>query len=190
MRTTATRRPCSTRSPAPRKRIQTLTTLVSEIDAAIGRRRDTRGDAFTMTLDGVTYGKRSHAGNRLMQFIQREITALTGSGHPRYQTRPGHLGGFDLTATTQRILGTSQVTLALEVSPNPRYLAATDLADTDASGLIIRLENGSTALRQRRPGPFKRSTACAARLIMPARTLGSHFSKLNGLPQPAIECER
>ena len=55
------------------KRIQTLTSLVSEIDTAIGRRRDTRGDAFTMTFDGVTYAKRSHAGHRLMQFLDREI---------------------------------------------------------------------------------------------------------------------
>ena len=73
-----------------------------------------------MTFDGVTYGERSHAGHRLMQFIQREITALTGSSHPRAETRPGHLGGFDLTATTQRILGTVQVTLALEDVPESR----------------------------------------------------------------------
>ena len=122
------------------KRIQTLTNLVSEIDTAIGRRRDTRGDAFTMTFDGVTYDKRSHAGHRLMQFLDREFTNLTHSGHPRAEARPGHLGGFDLTVTTQRILGTTQATLAFEGVPESGLrLTAKDLADMDAAGLIIRL---------------------------------------------------
>ena len=35
------------------QRIAALTALIGDIDAAISRRTDTRGDAFTMTIDGI-----------------------------------------------------------------------------------------------------------------------------------------
>ena len=101
-----------------------------------------------------------------MQFIQREITALASSGHPRAEAQPGQLGGFDLSATTQRILGTIQVTLAFEGVPESDVrLTAKDLADMDASGLIIRLENrlsGLEALRAKTLHEIDRQHAEAA----------------------------
>ena len=100
-----------------------------------------------MILDGISYSKRSHAGHRLMQFLDREITALTRSSHPRIDTRPGHLGGFDVTTATRRVLGTVQVTLAIDGVPESEIpLTAKDLADTDPAGLVIRLENRLTGL--------------------------------------------
>jgi hypothetical protein len=129
------------------KRIERLTALTGDIDAAIGRRRDTRGDAFAMILDGVTYSKRSHAGVRLMQFLERETTALARSSHPRIEERPGHLGGFDVTTATSQRLGTTQVTIALDGVPESEiWLIAKDLADMDPAGLVIRLENRLTGL--------------------------------------------
>jgi len=149
------------------KRIQALTALTSDIDAAIGRRRDTRGEAFTMILDGISYSKRTHAGHRLVQFLDREITALTRSSHPRIDARPGRLGGFDVTAATQRVLGTVQVILALDGVPESEIrLTAKDLADTDPAGLVIRLENrltGLEALRTRTLNEIDRLGAEAGR---------------------------
>ena len=129
------------------KRIQRLTALTGDIDAAIVRRRDTRGDMFVMTLDGVAYSKRSHAGVRLLQFLERETTALARSSHPRIEGRPGHLGGFDVTTAISRRLGTTQVTIALDGVPESEiWLIAKDLADMDPAGLVIRLENRLTGL--------------------------------------------
>ena len=129
------------------KRIQSLTALTGDIDAAIGRRHDTRGNAFTMTLDGVAYSKRSHVGVRLMQFLEREATALARNGHPRIEARPGQLGGFDVTTATSRRLGTTQITVGLDGVPESGiWLTAKDLADTDPAGLVIRLENRLTGL--------------------------------------------
>ena len=129
------------------KRMQSLTALTSDIDAAIGRRSDTRGEKFVMILGGISYDKRSHAGHRLMQFLDREITALTRSSHPRIDARPGRLGGFDVTATTQRVLGTVQLILALDGVPESEMrLTAKDLAEIDPAGLVIRLENRLTGL--------------------------------------------
>ena len=39
-----------------------LAQLAADIDTAIARRQDTRGEAFTMTVDGHTYAKRADAG--------------------------------------------------------------------------------------------------------------------------------
>jgi hypothetical protein len=149
------------------QRIERLTELVGEIDDAIGRRRDTRGDDFSMTLDGVTYTKRSHAGHRLMQFLDREFTALTRNAHPRADARLGDLGGFDLTVTTQRILGTTQATLCLDEVPESELrLTAHDLAGADAAGVILRLENrlhGLESLKTRTLGEIERLHAEVAR---------------------------
>ena len=83
----------------------------------------------------------------LLQLLDREVTTLTGSGHPRIEARLGHLGGFDLTTSTCRVLGTTQVTMAFDGAPESEIrLTAADLAETDAAGLVIRLENRLTGL--------------------------------------------
>ena len=52
-----------------------------------------------------------------------------------------------MTAATSRVLGTTQVALALDGVPESEIrLTATDLAETDPAGLIIRLENRFTGL--------------------------------------------
>ena len=129
------------------KRIDRLAALSSDIDTAVACRRDTRGDAFTMTIEGIPYGKRNHAGRQLLQLLDREVTALAGSGRPRIEARLGHLGGFGVTAATCRVLGTTQLTVALDGAPESEIrLTAADLAGTDPAGLVIRLENRLTGL--------------------------------------------
>src|SRR6266568_2547648 len=149
------------------KRTGSLTALIRDIDTAIAGRRDTRGDAFTMTIKGIPYGKRNHAGHQLLQLLDREVTALTGSGHPRTEARLGHLGGFDVTAATCRVLGTTQVTLALDGIPESDIrLTAADLTETDPAGLVIRLENrltGLESLQARTAGEIDRLRIEAAR---------------------------
>jgi N12 class adenine-specific DNA methylase/predicted RNA methylase len=124
------------------KRISALTTLAGDIDIAISRRRDTRGDAFTMDVDGSRYVKRTDAGHRLRDLLEREMTVLATSGQPRTETQAGQLGGFCLTATTRRALGSMESTVALDGAPQAEIrLTAGDLAEADPAGLIIRLEN-------------------------------------------------
>jgi N12 class adenine-specific DNA methylase/SAM-dependent methyltransferase len=124
------------------KRISTLTTLTGDIDAAIGRRRDTRGDAFAMDVDGSRYVKRTDAGHRLRDFLERGMTALAASGLSRTEIQAGQLGGFCLTITLRRALGSAESTVALDGAPQAEIrLTAGDLAEADPAGLVIRLEN-------------------------------------------------
>jgi len=128
------------------KRIATLTALTGDIDTAIGRRQSTRGDAFTMNVDGIRYGKRHDAGERLVQLLQREAAGLDG-GQRHARIRAGHLGGFEVTTATDRVLGTIQIVAALDGAPGSEIrLTAEDLASADPAGLVIRLENRLTGL--------------------------------------------
>jgi N12 class adenine-specific DNA methylase len=149
------------------ERIGRLTELISAIDTAVTCRRDTRGDAFTMTIEGISYGKRNHAGRQLLQLLDREVTTLTDGGHLPREARLGHLGGFDVTAATCRVLGTTQVTLALDGAPESEIrLTAADLAETDPAGLVIRLEHrltGLESLKTRTAGEIDRLRNEAAR---------------------------
>jgi N12 class adenine-specific DNA methylase len=134
------------------RQIMTLTAVAADIDMAVGRRQSTRGDAFTMTVDGVRHGKRPEVGERLVQLLQRETAGLD-SGHRHTRTQVGHLGGFDVTAAIDRVLGTTQIVVALDGAPGSEIRMTTeDLASTDPSGLVIRLENrlaGLEALKSR-----------------------------------------
>src|SRR5579859_2371257 len=47
------------------QRVAALTALIQDIDTAITRRVDTRGEVFTMTMGGIRYTKRTDAGQRL-----------------------------------------------------------------------------------------------------------------------------
>src|SRR5262249_22160225 len=119
--------------------------LADDLDAAIGRRRDTRGEAFTMTVEGRRYTKRADAGQHLLDLLRRE--AANQLGYRQRTVRAGELGGFPLVATISPALG--QVTLALPfdgVRGTEFALTSGDLAESDPAGLVTRLENHLTRL--------------------------------------------
>jgi len=148
-------------------RIQTQTALAEDIDAAIARRRDTRGDAFTMTVNGCRYDKRHDAGQRLRQLLERDMTALADSGQQRVENLAGHLGGFDLSTTARRVLGVMEITLTLDCAAEAEIrLSAAELAAADPARLVIRLENrltGQDALKVRTLDEIDRLRAELAR---------------------------
>jgi hypothetical protein len=125
--------------------IAARTTLVGDIDTAIARRKDTRGDLFTMTVEGQEYRKRADAGQHVLPLLTREATNQLGFRHRTLHI--GELGGFPLTATVSRPLGQTQVTLTLDGAPGSDLtLTIADLAETDPVGLVTRLENRLTRL--------------------------------------------
>src|SRR6266567_854402 len=120
--------------------IARLNRLAEDIDTAIGRRQDTRGEKFTMTVDGRHHAKRTDAGQHLKDLLQDE-TALAGAIEQR-TVRPGHLGGFPVTGHIASSLGQASITLALDGAPGTDVkLSAGDLREADPASLIVRLEN-------------------------------------------------
>ena len=148
------------------QRIAALTALIGDIDTAIGRRRDTRGDAFTMTMDGIKYSKRTDAGQRLQQLTTQMEEVLLKSSHRRLEEQPGDLGGFIVTVTIERVLGSMNVIMALDGAPGTDVrMTPAEVKSTDPGKLIIRLENrlsGLESLRSRSLSEIDQLTTEAA----------------------------
>ena len=123
----------------------TQTQLADDIDTAISRRQDTRGDAFTITIGDHRYRKRADAGQHLLHILRREAANQLGS---RQRTLLiGELGGFPLTVAIARPLDQVTVTPALEGAPGTELtLTQQDLTDIDPVGLVARLEHRLTGL--------------------------------------------
>jgi hypothetical protein len=127
------------------KHIAAHTRPADDIDTAITRRQDTRGDAFTMTVDGRTYTRRADAGRHLLDRTKQEAANQLGYRHRTI--RAGELGGFTLTLTIAQTLGQVTVTPALEGAPGTEItLTPADLAEMNPAGLVTRLENRLTRL--------------------------------------------
>jgi N12 class adenine-specific DNA methylase len=131
--------------------ITRLTGLIGDLDAAIGRRQDTRGDQFVMTVDGRAHGNRAVAGQHLKHLLQRQAAELDG---PHVTTTtPGQLGGFPVTAAAGRVLGTTTVTVGLDGAPGTSLrLDEQELGQADPAGLITRLENRLARLEEEQAG--------------------------------------
>src|SRR5262249_6181115 len=89
--------------------------LADDIDAAIDRRKETHGDAFTITVEGRRYAKRVAAGQHLLDLFRREATSQLG--YRQRKIHAGELGGFPLAATISQALGQVTVTTAFDGAP-------------------------------------------------------------------------
>jgi N12 class adenine-specific DNA methylase/SAM-dependent methyltransferase len=139
---------------AAERRTEHLTALIATTDAAIARRRDTRGDAFTMTIDGTRHTQRADAGRHLKHQLERQLAGVPYTSNEPQQH--GQLGGFDVISTARRVLATREVVLTLHGAPEADIrLSPDELADTDPARLVIRLENRLHALEAVKTKAFK-----------------------------------
>ncbi len=130
-------------------RIRTLTRHVADIELAIGRREDTRGEAFVMTLRGARHEKRAAAGQHLKELLEQEIGELDGLRNRSIS--PGSLGGFSIVATVDRSMSRTTATIDLDGVPGGTLqMSAGELRAADPAGLITRLENRLHQLEARK----------------------------------------
>jgi hypothetical protein len=180
------------------QRIAVLATLIDDIAAAIAHRADTRGDAFTMTIDGIAYTKRTDTGQRLQQLVATMEEALFQSSHRRLEERPGELGGFPVTVTVERVIGSMNVILALDGAPGTEVrMTLADVRGVDPGKLIIRLENrlsGLESLSSRSQSEIDQLTAEAtharddiARAFPQVKQLAAARDRVAGLEQKLRE---
>ncbi len=154
--------------------ITSLTQLTASIDTAITRRTDTAGTSFTMTIDDRRYRNRADAGRHLTSILTAEAAALRSQ--PSRSLRPGHLAGFPLTARLGRSLGQLGITLELEGAPGTTItMNAADLADTDPTGLITRLEHRVHRLEQRKTETLDRIETARREIDHATTALASPF---------------
>ena len=87
------------------------------------------------------------AGRNLQQITAQMEDTLLKSGHRRLLERPGELGGFPVTVTIERVLGSMNVILALDRAPgteirmSPAEVKGTDPAKLRVTGGFSELRN-------------------------------------------------
>src|ERR1039457_6800974 len=161
------------------KHIATQTRIADNIDTAIARRQDTRGEAFTMTVEDRAYRKRVDAGLHLLQVLRQEAANRLGSQRTLHT---GELGGFPLTVTISRPLGQVNVTPALEGAPGTEItLAARDLTEADPPGLITRLEYRLTHLEANKTRALTEIDHARSEIDHATASLGKPFPQANEL---------
>ena len=111
-------------------------------------------DAFTMTIGTTRLTKRNDAGEQLQHLVAALHEALLKSSHRQLDERPGQLGGFDVTVVMERVLGTTNVTIALDGAPGAelRMAPAEIQAPTPASSSSA-WKAASRAWNPSTPGP-------------------------------------
>lgn len=108
---------------------------IGQLESAIDRRQDTRGDRFRMTVDGVHHGKRVDAGSHL----HRLVSSLVKEPSMRSESIPvGHLAGFDVHACVDRSF--DEVFLTIPLAGVEIRWATDEWRAVDPASLIQRLE--------------------------------------------------
>ena len=121
----------------------------ADIDAAIARRQDTRGDLFAMTVGDREHSKRAEAGQHLKEMLQEEVTAL--SGQRERKLRAGQLGGFPLITEVRPSMGKTSVSITLDGAPGVTIsMPARELGKADPGTLVTRLEHRLHHLEDRK----------------------------------------
>jgi N12 class adenine-specific DNA methylase/predicted RNA methylase len=162
--------------------IARLTRLAEDIDTAIGRRQDTRGEKFTMTVDSRRHARRTDAGQHLKDLLQNEA-ALAGAIEQR-TVRPGHLGGFPVTAHIASSLGQASITLALDGAPGTDVkMPVRDLREADPASLIVRLENRLHRLEERKASVLADAERARSEITHARESIGQPFPQAAQLTQ-------
>nr|MDA8250666.1 lactate dehydrogenase [Rhodospirillales bacterium] len=143
---------------------------ISAITADLARRQPTRGDQFTIDIEGRTITQRKAAGAALLTKIRLALRERTGRSWT-----VGRFGGFDLTCTLRA--GRH------DLRPEPLLLVErTNFAqpiaidgETTAVGIIARLEHALDRLETELGEQRRRVTDAKARLAGYAPRLGEAF---------------
>ncbi len=108
------------------------------LETVLGRVTDTRGDRFTMTIDGRTHAKRVDAGEHLQRLLRGRLqqTAPETSGPT---TEIGRLGGLALTAQAITTIE-DEVRVTIPDAHIEVTFLSNDLNRSDPANLITRLE--------------------------------------------------
>lgn len=143
---------------------------ISAITADLARRQPTRGDQFTIDIEGRTITQRKAAGAALLTKVRLALRERTGRSWT-----VGRFGGFDLTCALRADRH--------DLRPEPDLvLERTDFAqpialdgETTAVGIIARLEHALDRMEAELGEQRRRVTDATARLAGYASRLGETF---------------
>ena len=109
--------------------------LIIQLESAIERRQDTRGDRFRMMVDGVPHSKRVDAGDHL----HRLVSSFMNRPSSRHEGTPvGRLAGFEVHVGIDRRF--DEVSLMIPQAGAEIRYPTDEWRAVDPSSLVQRLE--------------------------------------------------
>lgn len=124
------------------RRITGLRARIAQIDDAISRRGPTRGDAFIVIVGSTRFTDLDEAGKQLKKVIAAQLEESAATGRERIARRLGHVAGFELTAITDHVTDTTNVTFVLDGAPGAELrLTSAVIRSCDPGNLAVRLGN-------------------------------------------------
>jgi hypothetical protein len=143
---------------------------VRAITADLARRQSTRGDEFTMEVEGRTYTQRKVAGATLLT-----KTRLAGRERAERSWTVGRIGGFGLTCAIHSTGRDARLEphLALERTDYPQSIDID--AETTPAGIIARLEHAIDRMDAELEEQRRRGIEAKARLTGYQSRLGETF---------------
>jgi hypothetical protein len=121
---------------AAEDRAATAKRRVEQLESAIERRTDTRGDRFSMTIDGARHTKRADAGTHVLRLASDFLADVPPGATARRDV--GEMAGLAVAIEVDRRIGQEVVLLAPDADVDLR-LPASELAH-DPLSAISRLE--------------------------------------------------
>lgn len=166
-----------------RRGIERLTTEIDALTAAIDTRRDTRGEAFIMRVDGRSFTDRADAGKALTDRLLLALSNTT-AGSERTVRDVAELGGltFDATLWNNRL----QVGYQLQVSGlqgSPVTGSRAQLLESKPHGLAVRMENRLAGLDKSRADAEDDMRAAHEEITRAERQLDAPFAHAAALEE-------
>jgi len=191
-----TRQHLKTKISDNQRSVTRLTDVTAQLGSAIERRVDTRGDAFTMRLDGQAFSKRTDAAACLRSLLHTQISQAKKGTRPRDD--PGHigmLGGFTIISTPTWGAGNSVwAHLRFDGVPVPAVrISETELGLTPGKppvGLITRLENKLADLGTDRDKVLQETSRIQAETERARTAIGAPFAHADELARARTQSDR
>lgn len=122
-----------------RYQAQTATERADRLADVAARVTDTRGDRFTMAIDGRYHTKRKQAGEHLRDLLA-QLFASTPAGTTGEPRSIGQLGGLDIHAQANTVLE-DKLRVLIPATEDELRLRRHDWETPDPIGLIQRIEH-------------------------------------------------
>jgi hypothetical protein len=151
----------------------------ADLETVIGRATETRGERFTMSVDGHTHTERVDAGEHLQRLLQRRL-ADTPPETSGPTTEIGTLAGLAVTAQAVTTLE-DEVRVAIPDAHIEVTLLANDLNRSDPSTLITRLERHLHRLPETLVDLSRESLAARAEADRAVARIGARWDRVEEL---------